>query len=356
MRSTPFRPGGGLRVISLIVTLFVLGMLIVKARDPSTWVWFTGEPIQQPANAIQPVAANKVSDQQTAPANEQPRVIPSGPTDLDAEEQAAARHQFQALSDGTLGMGAEEMPAYWRLFKWTNNQSFAELNRRAMEELNRQPNHEIAFDQFVQRPDEQRGKLFRLDLNVNRVLSYPAPKNSAGIETVYEISGTTAQSGAWLYFVLTPNLPPGMPVGAKVHERATFAGYFFKLQGYHPAVAGPKDKPLRAPLFIGRLAWQPAAQPVQTANDLTWLWWLGGVAAAFGAARLGLWVYSRRRPAQRPVTTLISGGKSADLRGWLADAAGEAPDANLLAEDAFPVDSRPKGASDSLTGADFRNN
>ena len=38
-----------------------------------------------------------------------------------------------------------------------------------------------------------------------------------------------------------------------MHERVTFTGYFFKVQGYHEAGAGPRDKPLRAPLFIGRV-------------------------------------------------------------------------------------------------------
>jgi hypothetical protein len=339
--------------MSLVVTLFVLGMLIVKARDPNTWVWFTGQPKQEVPDDLRPVAAVKAGDHGPAPSGEQEQAAPSGPTDLDPEEQSAAHYQFQAVSDGTLGMGEEEMPAYWRLFKWTKSQSFAEMNRRAAEQLGRQPNREVVFDQFVRQSDEQRGKLFHLDLNVNQIFSYPAPRNSAGIKTVYEIRGYTEQSGVWLYFVLTPELPPGMPTGIHVHERAAFAGYFMKVQGYHPAVAGPKDKPLSAPLFIGRLAWKPAAQPVQTTADLTWLWWLGGVAVLFGAARLGLWVYGRSRP-ERPA--VVSRGKAAELRGWLADVAGESIDANVLDDGEGEVDGNPQGANGSLTSTDFRNN
>ena len=78
-------------------------------------------------------------------------------------------------------------------------------------------------------------------MNVRRVLSYPAPENSAGIETVYEVWGFTRESQAWLYVVLTAELPPGMATGPNVDERATVAGYFLKLQGYHEAGAAPKD-------------------------------------------------------------------------------------------------------------------
>ena len=343
-----------MRMVSLIVTLVVLGLLIFKARDPSTWAWLTNEKeVAEVKPVVQRVAAEKVGDKS---ADKQPEGEPRGPTDLDVDEQAAAQEQFQAISDGAAGMAREEMPAYWRLFKWAESQSLAELQKRADAELQKRANHNIVLNQFVQTPDDQRGKLFSLDLNVRRVLVYDAPANSAGIKQVYEVWGWTTESKAWLYVVLTAHLPEGMPIGPNVYERATFAGYFFKVQGYQAAGAGPKDKPLAAPLFIGRLSWKPSAAAAPPPSDLTWLWWLGGVAVLFGAARLGLWVLSNRRPSQRPVPKGAASSKAADVRGWLAEVGTDALDARVIADGEYSEDGPARGANGSLTGADFRNN
>jgi len=65
------------------------------------------------------------------------------------------------------------MPAYWRLFSWADHQSLDELTRRA--------DTTAVLNQFIQTPDEQRGKLFQLELNV-RAGCCPTtpPANSAG--------------------------------------------------------------------------------------------------------------------------------------------------------------------------------
>ena len=53
------------------------------------------------------------------------------PTDEDPDEAETAKEEFQAITDGTLTLGREEMDAYYRLVTWVENQSFAELQRRA---------------------------------------------------------------------------------------------------------------------------------------------------------------------------------------------------------------------------------
>jgi hypothetical protein len=346
VRASSFRPRGGLRLVSMITMLFVLALLISRAADPQMWIWLVGgkAEVAEPVKAEPPkVAANAVKV--VMPTDEQqPEIVP-GPIDTDPEEWSAASEQFQALSDGALLISGEEMPAYWRLFRWTRAQTYAELLRRA--------DLDPAFKNFVHFPDEQRGKLFRLRLNVRSVLAYDAPANSAGVKKVYELSGPTEESGAWICYVLTDELPPGMPVGPKVYERVTFAGYFFKIQGYHPAGAGPRDKPLAAPLFIGRLSWKPspgAAKPVNA--DWTWLWWLAAIAVFYLGARLSLWALSTRPPRQEQTRTFAPRSKSADLQNWLAEAeAGERPGG--------------EGGLDGITGtgdsgragpADFRHN
>jgi len=298
-RSGFYRSGGMPRLASMIVMLVILGMLISRAADPRTWTWLTAEP------------KSKFHAEDAAKSD--PEIISPGPTDLDPEERAAAAEEFQAITDRTIELSREEMPAYWRLFSWISHQSLDELQRRA--------SPAVVFNQFVQTPDEQRGKLFRLDLNVRRVLSYEAPPNSAGIAKVYEVWGWTTESKAWLYVVLTAQLPPGMPVGPDVNERAAFAGYFFKLQGYHAAGAGPRDQPLSAPLFIGRLDWMPAPAPAQTRDDLWWLLALGGIAALYGIARLTIRHFGGNGRSRRP--TSAHGDqfpKDDSLRDWLAKA------------------------------------
>src|SRR6185369_13950418 len=250
-RDSFYRSGGALRLSSVVMLFIVVAMLMIRAADPANWVWLTGQPHINDDRELQLVAADNAG----AAA---PEEVTPGLTDTDPAELSAAKEQFQAVTDHTLALGREEMPAYWRLFNWAEHQSLDDLSRRA--------DRSAVLNQFLQSPDEQRGKLFKLKLNVRRILSYDAPANSAGISKVYEIWGWTTESKAWLYLVLTAHLPPEMPVGADVNESVTFAGYFLKDQGYHAAGAAPQDKPLAAPLLIGRIAWNPPPIPIAAAD------------------------------------------------------------------------------------------
>jgi hypothetical protein len=212
-------------------------------------------------------------------------------------------------------MAKEEMPAYWRLFNWVEHQSLADLKARS--------NATAVLNDFVQRPDEQRGKLFQIDLNVRRVMSYDAPANSAGIKKVYEVTGWTTESKAWLYVVLTAHLPEGMPIGAEVSERVTFAGYFLKLQGYHEAGAAPRDKPLVAPLLIGRMAWQPPpAVATSPYYDSFWGYWPAAVVFLVGVGALGWWLMTLNHSPRVPISSVPIQNSTAGspLQDWLARA------------------------------------
>jgi hypothetical protein len=318
--------------MSMLTMLVVLGLIIAKAAQPGTWAWLasdeqgaTNEPAaktkaEAPASAV-PLGAQPVAAQ---PAE----AVTAGPTDQDIEEQDGAAEQFMALTDGGIELGKEEMPAYWRLFSWTQHQSTAQLEKRAK--------REFVFNQFMRDPDEQRGKLFHVELNVRRVLAYDAPENKAGVKKVYEIWGWTTESQAWLYCALTPELPPGMPQGANIYERATFTGYFLKVQGYHAAGAGPRDKPLQAPLLIGRLTWSPSAlAAAQAETDWDWLArqaagqpgsWVWRAAFGIGLVAiiaLGIWMYGLfvpRRVVEAAQSDFVSTRKSADVRNWLSAA------------------------------------
>ena len=334
-----FRGAELTRLLTSLLMLAVLGMLIVQSQDAGNWQWLcgqqaSGDPID-PANSIhgrpadeagnsnatgpslkktpqagttkQPSSKQNTSKQPSSPAGVSsaaspkadrastapPRAHgkaldlpppPSGPTDLDEEERDAAIEEFQALTDRTLEMHPEEMNAYWRLFSWMQNQSPAGLRKRAIKD--------VVMNDFIQSADDFRGKLVALDLNVRRVLRYPAPKNRLGIKNVYEVTGFTTESQAWLYIGLTADLPKGMPIGSSVEERATFYGYFLKLQGYYRAGAKPDERPLAAPLLIGRMVWHSAAAAQAQGESFSQVFWVaisGAVLAVVG----GVWLIVR---------------------------------------------------------------
>ena len=93
-----------------------------------------------------------------------------------------------------------------RVFDWVTQQSFDEMKKRSKKN--------VTFDDLMRTPDQFRGKLVQIDLNVRQVIRYD--ENPLDSKDLYELRGFTADSRAWLYCVITPELPDGVPVG---HER-----------------------------------------------------------------------------------------------------------------------------------------
>ena len=297
------------RLISSIGMLGILILLVLQARREETWFWLTGDG--RKATAAVDAATPEVFPKESTTHDD---AAEQRQTDQDPEEWDAVTEEFQAISDRTLTIQPEEMPAYWRIFGWSGRQSLAEIQQRAKK---------LPFmNDFALRPDEQRGKLFSLDLNVRRVLSYDAPENSAGVTKVYEIFGWTDESQAWPYIVLTSQLPPGMPAGADVFERARFSGYFFKLQGYHEAGAKPNANSLSAPLLIGKLSWLPSAPVAVNPPAPTWVIWVGLSICGMIAVRLVMFMLRWRNGARTTTRPPVERSESsaADVQGWLASA------------------------------------
>ncbi len=314
-----FRGAELTRLLTSLVMLAVLGMLIVQAQDARNFRWLCGQqaaggPVD-PANSIHGRPAEEVvsaganagatggppaSASQSragklpvpsfgAPLRAHGKPLdlpppPTGPTDLDEEERDAAAEEFQALTDRTLEVHPEEMNAYWRLFSWVQNQSLAGLSKRAVKD--------VVLNDFIQSPDDFRGRLVALELNVRRALRHPATKNRLGIKNIYEVTGFTTELQAWLYFGLTADLPKDMPVGSSVEEQVTFYGYFLKLQGYYRAGAKPDERPLEAPVLIGRLVWHSAAAAEAKGESFSQVFWAAIVGAALAVAG-GVWLIVR---------------------------------------------------------------
>src|SRR5207344_2662126 len=56
--------------------------------------------------------------------------VVAGPADESPVEQEEIKRFFEVVADKQ-GLNDVDMPAYWRLFKWSGRRSFAELEQRA---------------------------------------------------------------------------------------------------------------------------------------------------------------------------------------------------------------------------------
>ncbi|MCE9525855.1 MAG: hypothetical protein K8R36_07355 [Planctomycetales bacterium] len=115
-----------------------------------------------------------------------------GPTDLSPEEQAMAEEEFSLVTDRK-ELSLNEMAPYWRLFRWTWAQSFADLEKRA------QPQRGVLFKQLYETPEKYRGKPIILQLHVKQIVKWDAPENRGNFKFIYEIWGATDQSVSYPY-------------------------------------------------------------------------------------------------------------------------------------------------------------
>jgi hypothetical protein len=246
--------GGELRwMMTGTFTLVVLFMLMTRLREPGALGWLAGlkqTPSQTTGrDALAPLPPAAALPQAT------------GPTDEDPDQAETAREEFQAMTDGALGLGPEEQIPYDRLVFWVKNQPFARLWARG--QVN--PAYTYLYDQA----DRHRGLLASLDVNVRIVRK--VGKNEHGVP-LSEVWATTKQSGDRLYDLIVVDLPAEIPLDTPIQEPAKFAGYFLKLQGYHPALSKPGVAPERAPLLIGRIEWTQTRESSAADSRQEWIW------------------------------------------------------------------------------------
>jgi hypothetical protein len=288
-----------------MLMLVVLAMLIARTSDPDTWRWLVHDEGGPSAKHGQDAHAGSVAEKTPLPE-------PAGPTDEDPDEAETAKGEFQAVTDGASTLGVEEMAAYDRLVSWVKSQSFERLFTRARKDL--------WYTDLYDQAEKHRGDRVAMDMNIRRAKD--AGKNREGVP-LFEAWGTSEESRGRLYDLIVVDYPKDMPVGYALQERARFAGYFLKLQGYQSALARPGDPLERAPLLIGRLDWRPAAAP-QTDNR--WQWAAGAVLLVLvGAILLAQLV--RRKAVPRRASTLndvviTPSGDTVSLEHWLEQSDG----------------------------------
>jgi hypothetical protein len=258
-----FRGSERIRLIAMLGTLCILGLIIFGSINSGLRKPPADDREREPTQAENNQQAAAPLDKPAAKGPAENDAVAPGPTEDDSEEQAAARDEFQALTDGTLGIQPEEMFAYRRVFGWAQHQSFAAMKQRA--------DKNIRFDDLMRHAGKFRGKLLQIDLDVRQAILVDG--QGLGVKTVYELRGFSQDSGAWLYFVIVPSLPQGMASGPNIEERVRVEGYFFKLHGYLEAGAKPRAAPLKAPLLIGRAKRLITASEKTASTDNPWLYY-----------------------------------------------------------------------------------
>lgn len=272
--------GGELRwLVTGILMLVVLFMLMSRLREPGTFHWLADFD-------------RKPAEPQTS-ASAKPLPPATGPTDEDPDQAETAKSDFQAMIDGGLNLAPEEMVPYNRLVFWAKNQSFARLWARAKKGL--------AYTYLYDDANKYRGELVALDVEVRLVRG--AEKNEHGV-ALNEVWATSRQSGDRLYVCMVLDMPSGIPIGRTIGEKARFAGYFLKLQGYHPNLSKPGDAPERAPLLIGRLEWTPPVAPSSDDESQEWIW--GLAALAIVVVVLVVWFMFGRQRRRSPTRCILT--------------------------------------------------
>jgi hypothetical protein len=291
-RQTLFRGHELTRLMSMVVLLLLLWSLINQARQPSMWNWLAEPDNKSAETRVAELESNRDAD--SSPAAVSREKIEPGPTDTEPAEWEAIKKEFAAIDDKT-ALGAEEMPAYWRLMKWSRSQSYADLRRRA--------EREVPFTKLFDDPDRFRGKLIGFKLHVRQVVDWEVSEDTnfgTGVERVYELRGATEQSLSFPYIVVVSELPEKMPRGMNVFEDVMFVGYFLKNMLYTDGMGTQRA----SPLLIGRLQWRQS--PVlktreQAGQDFWWMTVIGGVVLL--AIIVASWWLGpkRRRAAVDPV-------------------------------------------------------
>ncbi|ADG68949.1 hypothetical protein Plim_3134 [Planctopirus limnophila DSM 3776] len=296
-RRTRVRPfGAGIpagRTLSLVLLLFIVGLCVLRARQPGFWTWLAIDDSRQlvltdhdlPQNQFHTTVKAHKASAETGPASQ---VINNTLPD----EWSSFSNEAQPIEDRQ-ALQQVDMPAYWRLMSWTKSESFLDLLQRA--------NPQVLFVNLWEEPQVHRGQPVRLRLNVRRVLSYQAGENNLGITQLYEAWGWTTDSKSFPYVVVFPELPAGLPLGADVNAEVEFAGYFLKVMAYDAY-----ETRRGAPLLIGQLR---LLQPTAT-NSPTWpkpremILWAVGIFAAIGLAiAFGIRQFRQSHPSLPVITT-----------------------------------------------------
>lgn len=232
----PSLPRMGL--LLLLVAIAIVGLPMIAKRFNATSPTMTAQsssPIKtsQTTEAIQP-ENNETNQEQSATPKQEPFA-----------DDPEFQELLSLIQDRTLEFKPREMAVYWRFLREAQSATYLELESKSQKSA--------LVNDYFQHPEEHRGELSRFEMTIRQVRSFPREENGvATSERIYEIWGSNERAPNWLFVLVTPALPEGMTEASLKGRQTQFAGYFLKLQAYHPAKSKPSDNPMLAPLFVGR--------------------------------------------------------------------------------------------------------
>jgi hypothetical protein len=285
------------RLLLLVLTLGLVAVLTLEARDPEHYRWLLAEGPgdEDPSAGDRPVDTLVRAEPVVEDIPGTFRL--AGP--VAAEAEGSSRYfpgvrpsHLKSIGDNK-PLGFSEWDAWLHLFDVLENSSEAALQRAST--------GRAGFVQLFEQSSEYRGELVTVEGIIRRAHPAKTPKNDYGLEDYYQ---------TWLWPDDHPNdpivvwclhLPDGFPVGMEMAEEAEATGFFFKRWAYKAADGNMR----RAPMVLARTVhWRKRSEATSRVPEgpLPLVLMIAG-AAAFGVLAA---VYVYNRPRRRGPTRAAS--------------------------------------------------
>ena len=296
-------------MLMMVALLAMVTVGIQLAANPANWRWFfmlggEGENASDvDLREIDFRVRDESEDLELKPGTfiSSVRTVETG---VETEQEAGAwqipRPLLDEIEDQRVGILRKEQPAFDAMLD--------RLDDLTSEELRKASASDIGYRVVNVEPEQYRGRLVTLTGTARRSRVFRAGDDDT--PKLFDTWLFTEDSGNNPWVVVSPELPPELPVGENLEVQVEVTGYFFKRYGYATAYGLHV-----APMLIARTL-QVAPKPItqQRTEDLTIyvVGLLGGLIALFGALAVAFW-FSDRKFAKGRTAEIAARGVEADL-------------------------------------------
>lgn len=208
---------------------------------------------------------------------------------VDEQPRSETELELSAIQDNTF-FRAEENQAWFGILDRLQDTRAGELHQDSL--------GEITYAQFIEQPDEYRGKVVTVNGTVMREEVLAAPANDIGIEQYHRLVVRPTGGGVWPMVVYSLELPEKFPRGDEVRADVAVQGIFFKNWSY----SWQEGLGLAPVILAKTVGWQPAAVVKPSRTEVT----LPGVVAviAAGGALAAIVGWLAWRQSRRPTVAI----------------------------------------------------
>lgn len=281
------------RLLLLVMSLGLVVVLMIEARDPDNWAWFSalsggGGGLQ--SSSASPDDAPTDNPLRPAPPKKETPGTSVSPGPGKAQEKAAGRYfpgvnprYLQSIRDDTVSR-PEERDAWFHLLKILKETDEATLRREST--------GRVTYSQLFRQSGEYRGELVTIRGTIRRTSLPPVIDNDYGIDGYYRTVFQPADDRSKLIFVYCLYLPKGFPKGTDVSADVEVTGFYFKRWNYQA-----QEAVLLAPVLLAKtVRWQqaPPAADKTPAGVGSIVAMIAGVLCV--SLLLAFYVYRRTQP------------------------------------------------------------